>query len=363
MQEFTVTLGERNYPIVIDAGILDKAGILLKRITHNSKVILVSNPTVFELYGATVVNAFETAGFAVTIALMPDGELYKNMDEAMKILDIAVDAKLERSSLLAALGGGVTGDLAGFAASIYQRGIDFVQIPTTLLAQVDSSVGGKVAVNHSQGKNLIGAFHQPKMVIIDTRTLGTLEDREYRAGLGEVVKYGIIYDKDFFAFMEKNSSGIREKDENCIEQLVYRSCKLKSEIVEKDEKELGLRAVLNLGHTFGHSLEKLGEYNLYRHGEAVAMGTVAAAHLAVAKGLMSELELGRIINLYRALEVPAQFPLHNPREVYKGMLNDKKIINKKLRLVLPRGIGNYIITDDITEQQIIRAIEQAQKGS
>ncbi|MDD2586374.1 MAG: 3-dehydroquinate synthase [Syntrophomonadaceae bacterium] len=362
MGQLNVELGERSYPIFIGAEILDKAGNLVEKITRTSKIFLVSNPTVYNLYGAKTVESIEKAGFSVTVALMPDGETYKNIAEAMKIFDKAVDAQLERGSMLVALGGGVTGDLAGFVASIYQRGIDFIQIPTTLLAQVDSSVGGKVAVNHSQGKNLIGAFHQPRMVIIDTRTLHTLDDRNYIAGLGEVVKYGIIYDKDFFAFLEKNADKIRQKEEECIANLIYHACRIKGDIVARDEKESGLRAVLNLGHTFGHSIEKLGEYHTYRHGEAVAMGTMAAAYLALEKGLMDEQEIVRIRSLYGKLGLPMKFARLDPADIYAGMLNDKKVKNNKLYLVLPHGIGNYFITAEINENQIIKAIEKAQEG-
>lgn len=361
MREIRVNLGRNSYSILIGAGILDKAGTLFRRVAAANSVMLVSNPTVFGLYGKTVVESLQESGFKVTTALMPDGEEYKNMDEVIKVLDRAVEANLERSSLIAALGGGVVGDLAGFAASIYQRGIDFIQIPTTLLAQVDSSVGGKVGVNHPQGKNLIGAFHQPALVIIDSRTLATLADREYRSGLGEVVKYGIIFDEDFFYYLEDNAVRIREKDETCIEYLICRSCQIKSEIVEKDEKETGLRSILNLGHTFGHSLEKLGKYKVFRHGEAVVLGTVAASYLALDMGILDQAEVKRIVDLYRSLELPVQFPDWDPREIYIGMLNDKKVLNQRLRLVLPRGIGNYALIEGIGEKEIIAAIKKAQE--
>lgn len=361
MHEHSVRLGERTYPILIGEGLLNQAGKLLRRISAAEKVMLVSNPTVFPLYGPKVLNALQSEGFHAEIALMPDGEEYKNMAEANKILDQAVNTRLERSSVVLALGGGVVGDLAGFVASIYQRGVDFIQIPTTLLAQVDSSVGGKVAVNHPGGKNLLGSFHQPRMVIVDSLTLNTLEEREYNSGLGEVAKYGIVYDAGFFSFMENHTKAIRERDKDCIARMICRSCEIKSKIVEKDEKELGIRAILNLGHSFGHSLEKLGNYKLYRHGEAVVIGTVMASCLAFDLGLIDNNELQRITALYANLGISVPWPDFDTDRIYAGMLNDKKIINNRLRLVLPRGIGNFIITEDINKEQIFAAIAEARK--
>jgi 3-dehydroquinate synthase len=360
MQELEVSLNERSYPIKIASGILGEAGTYMRSMNHNDKVMLVSNPTVFPLYGKKVLDSLGNAGFKVHLALMPDGEIYKNMEEALKILDEAVACGLERGSTIAALGGGVVGDLAGFIAAIYQRGIDFVQLPTTLLAQVDSSVGGKVAVNHPRGKNLIGAFHQPRIVMIDTETLDTLEQRDYYSGLGEVFKYGIIYDKSLFRYLEEHVDQIAARDKDCLAYIIYHSCRIKSEIVAADEREEGLRSVLNLGHTFGHAIEQLTGYNVYRHGEAVAMGTMAAIYLACDEGLLSEEEAGRIRELYLRTGIPIYFPNLDPREVYQVMLSDKKVINGRLRLVLPSGIGHFTIKSDCSPQKIMAAIEKAQ---
>ncbi|MDD2620445.1 MAG: 3-dehydroquinate synthase [Syntrophomonadaceae bacterium] len=357
MTKLPVKLGERSYKIFIGAGNLERAGILVRSISEAQKILLVSNPTVFNIYGPPLVEVLQANGFETIVALMPDGEEYKNMEEALKILDQAVDSRLERSSILLALGGGVVGDLAGFVASIYQRGIDFVQIPTTLLAQVDSSVGGKVAVNHPLGKNFIGSFHQPRMVIIDSQTLDTLVDREYYSGLGEVVKYGIIYDRHFFSFMETNAAAIRSRDKSCIETLIYRCCEIKAEIVEQDERELGIRAILNLGHTFGHSLEKLGLYQLYKHGEAVVTGTIMASCLALDLKLINDSELMRIVELYKQLGIIPPRLVFTAEDILKGMLNDKKTQNRRLRFVLPRGIGKCLIKEDIEREQLIKAIE------
>jgi 3-dehydroquinate synthase len=360
MQELEVKLNERSYLIRIAPGILDDAGTQVRGVSKTQKLILVSNPTVFPLYGQKVVASLESAGFQVQVALMPDGETYKNMAEAEKILDVMLTSGLERGSMVIALGGGVVGDLAGFVAAIYQRGIDFVQLPTTLLAQVDSSVGGKVAVNHPRGKNLIGAFRQPRLVLIDINTLATLNDKEYHSGLAEVLKYGIIYDASFFRYLEENVSKIIARDPECLSTIIYHSCRIKSEIVAQDEREEGLRAVLNLGHTFGHAIEKLTSYNVYSHGEAVAIGTMAAVNLAQDEGFLKESEANRIKELYRQLGIPTVFPALPVEEVYTAMLNDKKVIEGRLRIVLPRGIGNFTIVTDYSKEKIIKAITKAQ---
>lgn len=362
MQELEVRLNERSYLIKIAPGILDDAGTLVRGVSKTGKLVLVSNPTVFPLYGQKVVSSLENAGFKVQVALMPDGESYKNMAEAEKILDAMFASGLERGSMVIALGGGVVGDLAGFVAAIYQRGIDFVQLPTTLLAQVDSSVGGKVAVNHPRGKNLIGAFHQPRLVLIDINTLATLDDREYRSGLAEVIKYGIIYDASFFNYLEENAHKIMDRNPECLSTIIYHSCRIKSEIVAQDEREEGVRAVLNLGHTFGHAIEKLTSYNVYRHGEAVAMGTMVAVNLAQDEGFLQGSDADRIKELYQQMDIPTDFPVLKAEEVYAAMLNDKKIIEGRLRIVLPREIGGFTIVDNCTKEKIITVLRGYHEG-
>lgn len=354
-----VDLGKRSYGIVIDSGVLTDAGSLIRNLSGLQKVLLVSNPTVYALYGEVVYQSLCDQGFKVQVALMPDGEEYKTVEHAMKVLDQAVEAKLERSSIVAALGGGVVGDLAGFVAAVYQRGTGFVQIPTTLLAQVDSSVGGKVAVNHPLGKNMIGAFYQPQLVLIDIATLQTLDSREFRAGLGEVLKYGIVYDAEFFTYLEENADKIIIQDKECLQHIIYQCCRIKSAIVEKDETEQGLRAILNLGHTFGHALEKLGGYRELRHGEAVAMGAVAAAYLAEDLGYLTGVEVQRIEKLYQRFGLPTRFPAYDPLRIYEGMQHDKKISQGRLRLVLPDGIGSYVIKEDLQPEMILAAIKRA----
>jgi len=360
MQELEVRLKERSYAIKIASGLLADAGALLSAVSGDKKIMLVSNPTVFHLYGQRVVDSLGSAGFKVHVALMPDGEIYKNMEQALKVLDEGLEFGLERGSAIAALGGGVVGDLAGFIAAIYQRGINYVQLPTTLLAQVDSSVGGKVAVNHPQGKNLIGAFHQPRLVIIDIDTLATLNNREYRSGLAEVFKYGIVCDKSFFTYLEDHVEPILKRDAQCLSHIIYHSCRLKSNIVAKDEREEGLRAVLNLGHTFGHAIEQLTSYSVYRHGEAVAMGTMAAINLARDKGLMDSGEAMRVRKLYQRAGIPVDFPDLDPDQVYNAMLKDKKVRSGRIRLILPSGIGNYVIDEGCNRNEIINAIKGGQ---
>ncbi len=361
MPTLTVDLGPRSYDILIGSNLLGQAGEMIKSITPGRKILLVSNPTVYRLYGEICAESLAKSGFEVVSALMPDGEEYKNMQEVLGIVDEAVKGSLERSSLIAALGGGVVGDLAGFVAAIYQRGIDFVQIPTTLLAQVDSSVGGKVAVNHLQGKNLLGAFHQPRFVIIDTDVLRTLNRRDYLSAMGEVIKYGLIYDESFFAFLEAEVPNIMQQEEKCLQKIICRSCEIKSEIVAEDETEQGKRAILNSGHTFGHAIEKLGDYRVYRHGEAVAIGMVTAAHLSVILGLMSSQDLNRVKNLLAGFSLNIRFPAFDADDVISVMQRDKKVKDNKMNFVLPRGIGNCVITDNITKVQIKTAITEAQK--
>lgn len=361
LSKLSVELGERSYSIFIKAGSLGQAGTLICSATRAQKILLVSNPRVFDLYGQQVVEALTGQGFQVQVGLMPDGEQYKNMEEMLKILDIAVSGKLERTGAVAALGGGVAGDLAGLVAALFHRGVDFIQIPTTLLAQVDSSVGGKVAVNHPRGKNLIGAFHQPRLVIIDPLTLNTLEDGEFDSGLGEVVKYGIIWDKDFFNFLEDRTQQIRQREPSCIEKIIYQSCRIKSRIVAMDEREKGLRALLNLGHTYGHALEQLGGYRLFRHGEAVVMGTMAAAYMSHEMGLLNRDDLQRIRALLVALGIWRPFPDFSGEEIYRVMMNDKKVDHEHLRMVIPQAIGKAAILEAPSRDLVLTAINKARE--
>jgi 3-dehydroquinate synthase len=312
------------------------------------------------IYGQTVLDSLKQANPNVFEALIPDGEIYKNMHQANAVLDYAVSCRLDRNSLVIALGGGVIGDLAGFAASIYMRGIDFMQIPTTLLAQVDSSVGGKVAVNHPGGKNLIGSFHQPRLVLIDTGTLRTLDRAEYCSGLAEAVKYGVIYDLDFFNFIANNVDEINNLNSECLQELIYRACAIKADIVGQDEKETGIRIILNLGHTFGHSMEKLSGFRL-RHGEAVALGSIAAAYFSFLSGYMQRDRLDNVLQLYQQLDLITPFPDLDNNQIYEGMLNDKKAFNGKPRLVIPVQIGEYRVFPEPEREYIEEALDLTRK--
>jgi 3-dehydroquinate synthase len=360
VREVRVDLGQdRSYRVIIGSGILWQLGRLTKDIKGQPKIMLISNPLVFDLYGAKAVDSLRGAGLTVNIALMPDGEEYKNLEQLQLMLDEAARVGLERSSVIIALGGGVVGDLAGFTASIYQRGIAFIQVPTTLLAQVDSSVGGKTAVNHPRGKNLIGTFHQPALVLIDTATLDTLSEEEFRAGLGEVVKYGIILDQNLFQLLEKEAQGLLKREAEVVQEVVYRCVRIKSQIVAQDEKEAGLRMILNFGHTFAHSIEKLGHYKEIKHGQAVAIGTLMASILARNMGKIDSTQLSRIVHLFRCLGVSLKVPDYPAQMIYEGMLNDKKVKDQGLRIIVPQGIGGYDIIYNPAPDSIIEAIREA----
>lgn len=363
MRELWIDLGEdRSYQIIIGTGILQNSSGILAEYIGTHKAMVVSNPLVSSIYSQQVSDALNRSGIENTIFLMPDGEEFKNLEQASRVIDQALDGGMQRDDYIIALGGGVVGDLAGFAASIYQRGIPYIQIPTTLLSQVDSSVGGKTAVNHARGKNMIGTFYQPALVIIDTLTLNTLADREYLAGLGEVVKYGIIYDRELFDFLESNTDRIKLKDQDTIRELVCRCIEIKGRIVALDEKEAGLRRVLNLGHTFGHALEKLGNYKEIKHGEAVAMGIILSSCLACETGLLDHGSLQRISGLFAKLGIVMRWPAYQAQEVYENMLNDKKVKNRQLQLVVPKGIGGFEIISGAEKKFLVRIIEKYING-
>ncbi len=362
MQSLLLDLGANSYNILIGQKLLGNTGAYVDQLIGTKKVMVVSNPTIFPLYGEIIIDSLRNHGLEVITHLVPDGEEYKTIDHAMQIIDTCIANKLERNSAIIALGGGVIGDIAGFAAAIYQRGVPYIQIPTTLLAQVDSSVGGKVAVNHPLAKNMIGAFHQPKLVIADTDTLNTLDERDYHSGLGEVCKYGIIYSQAFFAQLEAMADAIVHKSSSALTDLIYESCRIKSEIVEQDEKETGIRAILNLGHTFGHAIESLSGYGTYRHGEAVIMGTIAAGYLAMELNLLDSPDFDRIINLFNKLNIYKPFPDLAAEDIFAAMLTDKKVANEKITFILPKGIGNYAMVKDAEKGQVLSAIEMAKRS-
>ena len=344
MKTVKVDLGERGYPIYIGTGLLGEARWLAPHIPGR-QVALVSNTTVAPLYLDRVRASLE--GFAVTPVILPDGEAHKTLGSLEFIMGELLKARLDRQCTLVALGGGVVGDITGFAAACYQRGVHFVQIPTTLLAQVDSSVGGKTGVNHALGKNMIGAFYQPRCVVIDTDTLITLPERELKAGLAEVIKYGLIRDTDFLGWLEANLDALLACDPEALAVAIERSCRHKAEIVAADERESGQRALLNLGHTFGHAIETGMGYGAWLHGEAVGAGMCMAARMSHRMGWLGAAGLERALTLIRRAGLPDRAPegLEGAR-LRELMAVDKKVLAGRLRLVLLKGLGRAVVTAD-----------------
>jgi 3-dehydroquinate synthase len=357
MENLTVSLGERSYEIVIGYGSIDRLGARLEPLSLAPRIFLLTNTTVGGLYGGRVRTSLEAAGYEVGYWEMPDGEEFKSLSTAAAAYDAMADAGMERGSAVVALGGGVVGDLAGFAAATYMRGIHLVQAPTTLLAQVDSSVGGKVAVNHPRGKNLIGCFYQPRLVYADLKTLVTLPGRELRAGLAEVIKYGVIWDAALFEFLERRLEEVLGLEPEAVGEVVRRSCAIKAEIVAQDERELGLRAILNFGHTVGHALEALTDYRVYRHGEAVAIGMAAAAALAAKRGCLQAGDRDRLLSLLSRAGLPVSFP-YSGAQVQELLPRDKKVYRGKLRFVLPVAIGRVKICSDLEDEEIGAALSE-----
>ena len=345
MQTLNVALGNRAYPIHIGSGLLSQVNLILPHLKRKN-VAIVTNTTVAPLYLAKLSQALKDAGVSVLEIVLPDGEAYKNSETLNLIYDALLKNRCERSTTLIALGGGVIGDLTGFAAATYLRGVPFIQIPTTLLSQVDSSVGGKTGINHPLGKNMIGAFYQPKLVLADIDTLQTLPPRELSAGMAEVIKYGLIRDANFFDWLEINISKLMALDEAVIMYAIYRSCKNKAEVVAADEHETGERALLNLGHTFGHAIENAMGYGVWLHGEAVAAGTMLAADLSQRMNWLTSQQISRMQAIFSAAKLPLKSPNLGVEKYLNLMANDKKVEGGKIRLVLQQGIGKAVITSD-----------------
>ena len=350
MNTLTVELGERSYPIFIGQGLLDKPELLTQHV-QGRQVMVVSNDTIAPLYLDRVREIF--SDFELATVILPDGEQYKNLDTLNLIFTALLENKFNRGCTLVALGGGVVGDITGFAAASYQRGVAFLQIPTTLLAQVDSSVGGKTGVNHPQGKNMIGAFHQPACVLIDTDTLDTLDDRQLAAGLAEVIKYGLIRDAAFFDWLEQNIELLKARDKQALAYAIERSCALKAEIVAADERESGQRALLNLGHTFGHAIETGTGYGNWLHGEAVATGMLMAADLSARHGWLSPDAVRRTEKLLQQSNLPTCPPDEmDTARFMELMAVDKKVVDSGLRLVLLKAIGDAVLTSDFDADKL-----------
>ena len=346
-----VELGERSYPIVIGSGLLG-GGYELASHLAGTDCLVVSSPTIAPLYLEKL--AANLAGCGIESVNIPDGEAFKTVETASILLDKLVSLKANRDTTVIALGGGVVGDVAGFAAACYMRGVAFIQVPTTLLAQVDSSVGGKTGVNHPQGKNLIGAFHQPNVVLIDTETLTTLPDRELKAGLAEVIKYGAIADAAFFAWLEENMQALLNKEPDALAHAIGKSCEIKAAVVAEDEREAGTRAILNFGHTFGHAIEHCQGYGEWLHGEAVAAGMIMAAQLS---GL-DAVDFARLKSTITAAGLPSEPPAVGAEAMLNAMGMDKKVMRKQLRFVLLEGLGKSAVTSDYDElllEQVLKA--------
>lgn len=343
MERIRVGLAERSYTIYAGCGILPLLGELCRKLQLQGSAAVITNTTVAPLYLQQVKNSLQDEGYAVTPTIIPDGEEFKNSATLELIYDGLLSAGLDRGAFIIALGGGVVGDMAGFAAATFLRGIPFVQVPTTLLAQVDSSVGGKTGINHPLGKNLIGAFHQPAMVLIDLDTLDTLPEAEYISGLAEVVKYGVVLDRDFFEFIAAETGAVKSRDKRVLLHLVSRACTIKAAVVERDEREGGVRAVLNYGHTLGHAVETLAGYGAFKHGEAVAIGMAQIARLSQLRGLASAADAERIIRLLADLGLPVALPEFPPAEYEKIIEHDKKKRDDGVNFIFNQGIGGFVI--------------------
>ncbi|GAB1265741.1 3-dehydroquinate synthase [Aurantivibrio infirmus] len=358
MQTITVDLGDRKYPIFIGPGLINHAEVL-KPYIRGEQVCVVTNETVAPIYQDTLLK--NLGSYDLAVVTLPDGEQFKTLATFNKIFDVLLEKNHHRTTTLIALGGGVVGDMTGFAAATFQRGVNFIQIPTTLLAQVDSSVGGKTGVNHPLGKNMIGAFHQPQAVLVDVNILQTLPKRELSAGLAEVIKYGLIADAEFFDWLEENIEALLRLDEAAISYAIKRSCEIKADIVAQDEKEAGVRTWLNLGHTFGHAIENAMGYGQWLHGEAVATGMVMAADLSRRLSWLSKKDCDRLVSLLLQANLPIHSPDIDEAHFLQLMAGDKKVLDGKLRLVLLKSIGEAITTTDFPEDKLLETLRASKE--
>jgi 3-dehydroquinate synthase len=355
-----VQLPTSRYSVVIQHQGLPQLGEKCRELKLGAKIIVVSNPAIFKHYGSIVVDSLTAAGFQVSTCILSAGERYKTLNSLQKIYDAAIDQRLERSSTFLALGGGVIGDMTGFAASSWLRGINFIQVPTSLLAMVDASIGGKTGVNHPRGKNLIGAFYQPRLVLIDPDVLKTLPTREFRAGMAEVIKYGIIWDAELLTMLEKADGldRLSELDSELVSEILRRSAQAKVDVVSQDEKEAGIRAILNYGHTIGHAVESLTGYKVVNHGEAVAIGMVAAGRLAVAAKLWSSADADRQDAVIRKTGLPTKLPDGiSISDIVTALTLDKKVQSGRVRFVLPTKVGSAHVTDTIENTLVTNILQ------
>ncbi len=357
MKKVRVKLGSNAYNIHIGSGLLMQTGRLLEEIGFGDKLVIITDPRVKSLYGNTLKQNLTGNGFKVTMLEVPEGEEQKSLETAGRLYQELTDFYAERATPILALGGGVIGDLAGFVAATYMRGVPLIQLPTTLLAQGDSSIGGKVAVNHGLLKNKIGAFYHPRLTISDTNTLKTLTPRELSDGLSEIIKHGAILDEEFFTYLEENLDKIKSLDGQVLETIVSRSAEIKAGVVEKDELDLGLRNILNYGHTVGHAIESVSELKTW-HGEAVAIGMIAEARISNKLGIFDKDELIRLRRLIERAGLPTEIPDIEAEELIQAMQHDKKIVRGKIRFVLPRAIGEVFITDEVSLSLVEEALKE-----
>ena len=358
MHKIKVPIKENPYDVIVKPDLLGDIGdeLLKLGINRNQKVLIISNKEIAKLYGQELAQSLKRANIVSDIFIIEEGEKHKNLETLSKIYDEAFNKGIERTSLMIALGGGIVGDITGFAAATWLRGIEYIQIPTTLLAMVDSSVGGKTAVNHHYGKNLIGAFHQPKAVFIDTKTLKTLPSREFKAGMAEVIKYGVIKDKELFKYLEeeRNRDLIFQQDNECLTEIITRSVKTKSDIVSLDEMENGIRAILNYGHSFGHVIENICGYGQYLHGEAISIGMRIAGDISFSKGFWKKEDLNRQNSLLEKYNLPIGIPKIRKDQILRILMGDKKVREGKMRFILPKGIGKVDIYNNIRESDFLK---------
>lgn len=361
MNTLQVALGDRSYPIYIGENLLSESSLFAAHI-RGKEVLIVTNETVAPLYLDVVQEALQD--YRVEVSILPDGEQYKTLEVMQRIFDRLLQTRLSRQVTIIALGGGVIGDMAGFAAACYQRGVPFIQVPTTLLSQVDSSVGGKTAVNHPLGKNMIGAFYQPQSVLADTATLNTLDERQFSSGLAEIIKYGLINDIEFFEWLEQNMSALMSRDAAALAQAIARSCQDKATIVADDEREQGVRALLNLGHTFGHAIETGCGYGHCLHGEAIAIGMVMAADLSQRMGWLDEQQVQRIRSIMQSANLPVSVPGSLTADDFMALMAvDKKVQDGLIRLVLLRDLGQAVISDDYDSKALAATLAKFTVGT
>ncbi len=360
MRAVKVSLASRSYPILIGANLLTRLGKECSRLKLGQRCVIITDTNVGKRFAKTAFNSLARSGFSPALIVVPAGETAKSLAKVQRCYDQLATHRLERKSFIVALGGGVVGDLAGFVAATYLRGMDFVQVPTTLLAQVDSSVGGKVGVNLKSGKNLVGAFHQPRLVLCDLDTLKTLPDREFRAGLAEVIKYGIIADAKLFARLESDLPKLLRRESKTLAEIIARCCEIKAEVVSADETETGRRAILNFGHTIGHAIENISGYGKYLHGEAISIGQIAAAKLSARQAGLPQRDAKRIAELFRRAGLPTSVKLSSPqrKKLFTAMRLDKKVSGGEIKFVLAKRIGKVVWSQRVTDDAAHRALDE-----